>query len=82
VLTDTAPAVLISMGANWTNFSSAVELKNASGTTLSNGANNYTVSNDNDFVSTGYAETVFDDQLVWLSPHVLFNRLVSAGKLP
>lgn len=24
----------------------------------------------------------FDDQMVWLSPNVLFNRMVSAGKLP
>ena len=24
----------------------------------------------------------FDDQMVWLSPNVLFNRLISAGKLP
>ncbi len=24
----------------------------------------------------------FDDQMVWLSPNILFNRMVSAGKLP
>ena len=24
----------------------------------------------------------YDDVLVWLSPHVLYNRMVAAGKLP
>lgn len=37
------------------------------------------------FVTRPYstlANQEFDDQMVWLSPNVLFNRMVSAGKLP
>jgi prepilin-type N-terminal cleavage/methylation domain-containing protein len=81
-LADTVPAVLISMGANWAAFTHANELANASGANLVNGGNTYSVTNTNTFVSTNYSEENFDDQLVWLSPHVLFNRLISAGKLP
>jgi len=69
ILADNVPAVVFSMGADWASTTSATELENSDGT-------------DNQFVSTGYAEDLFDDQLVWLSPYVLFNRLISAGKLP
>lgn len=40
---------------------------------------------DDCYVSRQYstiANQEFDDQMVWLSPNVLFNRMVSAGKLP
>ena len=30
----------------------------------------------------GAGSTEFDDLVVWLSPNVLFNRMVAAGKLP
>lgn len=36
---------------------------------------------DNIFVNKDYA-TDFDDQVVWLSPNILLNRMVAAGKLP
>lgn len=50
-------------------------------------------NNDPNFVShsltpagavsdTGAAVGYFDDQLIWLSPNILFNRMVQAGKLP
>jgi hypothetical protein len=42
----------------------------------------YAIATDNQFVSTDYAEDLFDDQLIWLSPYVLFNRMISAGRLP
>lgn len=32
--------------------------------------------------STGTAGGYFDDQVIWLSQYVLFNRLVQAGRLP
>lgn len=32
--------------------------------------------------STGAAGGYFDDQIIWLSQYVLFNRLVQAGRLP
>lgn len=42
-------------------------------------------NNDRCFVSRPYstkANEEFDDQLVWISPSILFNRLISAGTLP
>jgi hypothetical protein len=39
-------------------------------------------SNGNvNFVSKQMTPT-FDDLVVWISPNVLFNRMVAAGKLP
>lgn len=75
---DTVPAVVLSMGANWASYSSADEIMNAGDQTMSG----YAIKDDFTFVSATYSEDNFDDQLVWLSPYVLFNRLVSAGKLP
>jgi len=40
---------------------------------------------DRCFVSKNYTYTAgaeFDDLMVWISPNVLFNRMVSAGRLP
>jgi prepilin-type N-terminal cleavage/methylation domain-containing protein len=39
------------------------------------------VDNDNNFVSHDFT-TGFDDLVVWISPNILFNRMVMAGKLP
>jgi len=36
---------------------------------------------DRTFVSHNFSPT-FDDVVVWLSPNILFNRMVTAGKLP
>jgi prepilin-type N-terminal cleavage/methylation domain-containing protein len=77
VMADRVPALVFSMGADWATYNSADETENA-GTTL--GA--YDIADDADFASTEFVEDVFDDQLVWISPHILFNKLISAGKLP
>lgn len=69
VITDTAAAIVFSTGANGAAYTSASE------------AENY-ARDDMMYVSTTYNETQFDDQLVWLSPYVVFSRMVSAGKLP
>jgi type II secretion system protein G len=37
--------------------------------------------NDTNFVSQDFAPT-FDDVVDWVSPNILFNRMVTAGKLP
>jgi prepilin-type N-terminal cleavage/methylation domain-containing protein len=39
------------------------------------------VDNDDNFVSHDFT-TTFDDLVVWISPNILFNRMVTAGKLP
>jgi hypothetical protein len=78
---DVAPAIVISMGKNWAGIAtaSADELANASGTVLNT---TYSVSNTNTFVVAGYSEINFDDMLTWISPHLLFSKLISAGQLP
>lgn len=77
IISDLAPALVYTMGADWATFNSADEVENAEGT-----LGTYAIATDNQFVSTTYAEDLFDDQLIWLSPYVLFNRMITAGKLP
>jgi prepilin-type N-terminal cleavage/methylation domain-containing protein len=76
--TDVAPAIILSMGANWGSFTSLQEIANA-GNVLVGG---YRLTNTDNFVSTSYNENNFDDLIVWLSPNVLFSRMISAGRLP
>ncbi len=66
-LTDTAVAVIVSRGPNWGQTPSTDEAENT--------------DNDSDFVSKTPTPT-FDDLVIWLSPNILFNRMVAAGKLP
>lgn len=73
-----AIAVVLSMGADWATCTSTNEIENACETA----SGGYNLPADPDFVVTDYAEDLFDDQLVWLSPYLLFNRMISAGKLP
>ena len=68
-LTTTAPAVIISRGANWATASSADEIENTD------------VINTK-FISRDFQQGGYDDLVVWLSPNTLFNRMVTAGKLP
>ncbi len=73
------------MGENWANTTSTNERENANNTAPLTGTvsgRQYYLNNDFVFVSANYSEENFDDQLVWLSPYILFNRMVSAGKLP
>lgn len=68
LIANSAPAVILSMGANWPSFTSTDENQNA--------------GSNNDFVSAGYSEENFDDILLWLSPHILYTRLIEAEQLP
>jgi len=77
-LANTVPAVVISMGANWSAFASADEVANAGNVTIGG----YRLTNTNTFVSREYNDANYDDIISWLSPHVLFSRLVTAGQLP
>jgi prepilin-type N-terminal cleavage/methylation domain-containing protein len=76
-LATTVPALVLSMGADWPSYTSANEQANTDGT-----LGTYAVAGDDDFVSADYAEDLFDDQLVWISPYILFNKMITAGKLP
>ncbi len=75
------PAVVLTMGKNWPEIATASdnEQENASGTTL---GGTYAVSDTRNFVLTGYSEENFDDLVIWISPHLLFSKLITAGKLP
>lgn len=73
-LTDKAPAVLLSIGRN----------------APTGGVGNDEVANLNgDAVFVGHEPTPstaangeFDDLVVWLSPNILYNRMIAAGRLP
>ncbi|MEQ1534124.1 MAG: type II secretion system protein [Sideroxydans sp.] len=66
-LVDNAVAVVLSRGPDWARPPSIEETENT--------------DNDTDFISHDYSPA-FDDLVTWLSPNILFNRLVAAGKLP
>lgn len=72
------PAVIVSHGKNgagaWTPQGNQIAVSsNPDEADNSNGGNT--------FVSHTPTST-FDDLLVWISPNILFNRMVAAGKLP
>jgi len=76
VLTSMAPAVIYSTGNN--SGGSADEMANANSfINLSGNPNSY---EDKVFVSHDPTPT-FDDIVIWISPNILVNRMVSAGKL-
>jgi len=72
-LTDGAIAVIFSLGKNWaTGGGGTDESRN--------------LDNDRVFVShgmdpAGAANGEFDDVVIWLSPNVLYNRLIAAGAI-
>lgn len=70
-LADNLPAVIFSTGKRFT-AASADEQENMDGT-------------DNFYIYHTYNDAPgneFDDLVTWISPHILFNRMVSAGRLP
>lgn len=73
------PAIIYSMGTNG----------GSGGTGLDEAANPNTNSANNDRVFVFHTSTPstaangeFDDIMTWLSPNVLYNRLIAAGRLP
>ncbi|MFT4815751.1 MAG: type II secretory pathway pseudopilin PulG [Pseudohongiellaceae bacterium] len=78
VLVNSAPAVVVTLGANFATFTSLDELANSGETTL----NGYRHANNNNFVSGVYNEATFDDMITWLSPSILYTKMIAAGQLP
>lgn len=73
-LTTTAPAVVLSLGRNAAT----------GGVGVDEAAN---LNGDQVFISHTQSEPgapngEFDDLLIWVSPSILFNRMVAAGRLP
>ena len=71
------PAVVVSHGTNGYGAYTPAGLQ-IGGASGDEGEN---ADNDNSFVSHDFTPT-FDDLVVWVSPSILFNRMVAAGKLP
>jgi type II secretory pathway pseudopilin PulG len=69
------PAIVVSHGKStagaWTT----------SGTQVAVGANGDEIENTNDNINF-VSNTLIDDQLIWVSPNLLMNRMIAAGKLP
>lgn len=68
-LATTLPAVFLSLGKNGASASAdADEMQNTNG--------------DNDFVQRIQSSGGYDDVVSWLSPNILFNRMIAAARLP
>lgn len=82
------PAVIYSTGINMKGMpGSAGGTGGTSADEVQNPNPNSMVTSDRVFISHGLYSAnesggEFDDQLIWLSPNILFNRMVQAGKLP
>jgi len=72
------PAVILSHGNNGLG---AYPAGGGSAIGTASGDEGENADDDNIFVSRDYS-TDFDDQVIWLSPNILLNRMVTAGKLP
>ncbi|MDR2000116.1 MAG: type II secretion system GspH family protein [Zoogloeaceae bacterium] len=80
------PAVIFSQGRrNWGRNDAGIAYGNGSATNQDESAND---AGPTDFITrpitdnTAAAGGEFDDLVVWLSPNILFNRMVAAGRLP
>ena len=85
-IADNVPAVILSHGKNGSGAMNAsnntqISIAGASTHETENAGGTYTDSVVSK-IRTNVAGQEFDDIVVWLSPNVLFNRLVSANKLP
>lgn len=78
IIASNAPAVILSLGEDWQAFTSADEVENSGEATV----DGYRQPNDNDFVDTEFIEDTFDDLITWISPNVLYTKLIAAGQLP
>lgn len=76
-VSDYLPAVVVSHGANGRGAYSTLGAVIAGAT----GDESENADNNNSFVSREFA-TNFDDLVLWVSPNILYNRMVSAGKIP
>lgn len=66
-LTEYAVAAVFSQGKNGSTSMSALESEN---------------TDDDNILRSGTPTTSFDDIVIWISPNVLYNRMIAAGRLP
>lgn len=84
IVANTLPAVILSYGKNGYGAINAAGNANPTPTSVDELANTDLTA---DFVSHtqssfGSPAGEFDDLVTWLSPNILFNRMVAAGRLP
>ena len=72
------PAIIVSHGKNWAGTPSAHEEENYDDST--NAADTLQSFVNRDYGESGAAQ--FDDLMIWISPHVIRNRMLQAGSLP
>lgn len=75
-LTSTAVAIVFSLGKNAAKTATSKDEK----ANLNN--NPVFISHSQTKAGTTSEGGEFDDQVLWLSPNILFNRMIQAGKLP
>ncbi len=71
------PALVLSHGKNGLG---AINAQGAANGASSDGDEVENHDGDNVFVSRAVTQQGFDDQVLWLSPNLLFNRLIAAGR--
>lgn len=85
IMAGNAVVVVLSMGKHRTNLS-ALENENAGEGNIGGGCvPNYPIATDRFFYSTERIEIAgneFDDILIWISPNILYNKMLAAGQLP
>jgi prepilin-type N-terminal cleavage/methylation domain-containing protein len=81
---ENAPVVFYSLGRDWSNYTSSDQQENAG-----EGANallgGHAIATDDVFVSKVVSNIVgseYDDIVMWISPQVLYARMMQARKLP
>ncbi len=72
------PAVILSHGKNGAGAANSAGGTNTAPTSADELEN---TDADDDFVSK-VAVAGFDDPVIWVSPNILFNRMIAAGRLP
>lgn len=87
IIADEVVAVIFSMGTKG-RANSATENENAGeGGTLAStcGLSAYPIGNDRFYYAAKRREIAgqeFDDNLIWISPHILYGKLLQAGQIP
>ncbi len=81
------PAVIYSTGLNMKGMPGSAGGTGGTGTDEAHNPNPNSANNDRVFISHGLSSAnesggEFDDQVIWLSPNILFNRMIQAGRLP
>lgn len=87
IIADNVVAVIFSMGTKGRANSTAENENAGEGGTLAStcGLSAYPIGNDRFYYAANRREIAgqeFDDNLIWISPHILYGKLLQAGQIP